>query len=111
MFDIQKTWSDARSDCLSKGGDLSSFVSYEQQMKEMPATGGYWLGFNDIDAEGQWKWSNGEPSTWTNWKHPEPNNAGSNEHCLRVYMGQHKGKWLDTRCNERVAYVCKGYCK
>ena len=27
-----------------------------------------WLGANDIDDEGNWKWNGGSSVSWTNWK-------------------------------------------
>ena len=37
----------------------------------------------------------------------EPNNAGSGEDCVQMYMWD--GTWNDIDCNERTEYVCEIY--
>ena len=34
----------------------------------------FWIGFNDLDVEGDWQWTSGEAVTHTNWCAGEPNN-------------------------------------
>jgi hypothetical protein len=36
----------------------------------------FWIGFNDVIEEGNWKWVSGESDTYTNWWEGEPNNGG-----------------------------------
>ena len=32
----------------------------------------YWIGFNDLDEEGTWAWTDGSVSSYTNWYSGEP---------------------------------------
>lgn len=53
-----------------------------------------WIGGQDFEAEGQWKWTNGSPFEYTAWNwntesstpkgFREPN-GGLNENCLNVW--------------------------
>ena len=72
----------------------------------------FWLGFNDNASEGNWVWSSGEASTYTNWNSGEPNNsaAGSGEDCGQIYsnVAPHAlGYWNDFICTEGLSYVCE----
>lgn len=61
----------------------------------------FWIGFNDIDEEGTWVWTNGEPVAYTNWAEGEPNNFCGIPDCWgapenAAAMFQHLGfQWND----------------
>ena len=38
-----------------------------------------WIGFNDEESEGNFKWVNGSKSTFTNWSNGQPDNGGGRE--------------------------------
>jgi hypothetical protein len=42
--------------------------------------GWFWIGFNDIQVEGQWVWDSGEPVTYTNWRSGEPDGGLAQAH-------------------------------
>ena len=79
---VTKSWSNAQSDCVSKGGNLVTIDS----SAENTAIGAYftsssgWIGFNDIASEGTFVWVSGDAVSYTNWNSGEPNNSG-NEDC------------------------------
>ena len=64
-------------------------------------TGAFWMGFNDIAAEGNWVWVSGEPVTYTHWRSGEPNNQ-NNEDAVTM-TGQ--TDWNDSVCNSMVPGV------
>jgi len=57
----------------------------------------FWIGFtdhSDYSEEGQWVWLSGEPVTFTNWDHIQPDNYLQGEDCAHLI---HNGlpKWND----------------
>ncbi|MFB2935939.1 choice-of-anchor Q domain-containing protein [Aerosakkonemataceae cyanobacterium BLCC-F154] len=52
-----------------------------------------WIGFNDVEIEGQFQWVSGEPITFTNWSLGEPNNEGTlGEDYAELFTD---GRWND----------------
>lgn len=69
--------------------------------------GQFWIGGNDIDAEGQWRWvTSGNPLTFTDWAPGEPNNTGGNEDCL-LLLPNTAYQWNDATCSTRSLYICE----
>jgi dienelactone hydrolase len=88
---IRMSWQDAKEAAEAAGGYLVSITSGEEN-KWISDTFGihyngdyYWLGGNDIAAEGTWEWANGEPWWYANWLSGEPNNASGVEDALTWY--------------------------
>ncbi len=50
------------------------------------------IGLNDIAAEGQWQWHNGEPVVYTNWAKGEPQDNNSKHENYVIF---NYGKWKD----------------
>ena len=61
-----------------------------------------WIGGNDIDEEGTWKWTDGSPFEFTFWRSGEPNNHNHNEDCM---MHGFPGKWNDGPCTGWTKYI------
>jgi hypothetical protein len=64
-----------------------------------------WLGANDIDTEGDWRWTDG-PMQYTKW-HVETDqpNGGVKENCACLFSDT-EGYWFDFKCNNTFPYVC-----
>ncbi|EMP28762.1 Pulmonary surfactant-associated protein D [Chelonia mydas] len=62
------------------------------------------LGINDIQTEGRFKYLNGENIVYSNWQTGEPNNDKGIEDCVEVYSS---GKWNDKPCGEKRLIVCE----
>jgi len=64
----------------------------------------WWIGLNDLETEGTFKWVSGEPITYTRWATGEPNNL-NNEDCAQLYPD---GTWNDKACSSPwYRYLCE----
>lgn len=50
------------------------------------------IGLSDVEVEGQWQWHSGEPVTYTNWAHNEPQDTNKGDEDYVIMMGD---KWID----------------
>ena len=65
--------------------------------------GNVWIGFNDLNKEKKFQWSNKDPITFTRWAKNEPNNLGD-EDCTHMRSNE---EWNDTKCKSKLHYVCQ----
>lgn len=106
------TWNVARNDCRRKKSDLLSIATKKEQWfvrNELMAETKYyelWMGYNDLNREGRWTWSDRSKVSFKNWAGGDPNNGGysKNEDCGIL---KPDGKWNDFPCNHRFMYICK----
>ncbi|XP_065644833.1 macrophage mannose receptor 1-like isoform X3 [Hydra vulgaris] len=105
-----KNYQDSLLSCQSYGGNL---LSVEDQVENefilsfiignnLVKTS-TWIGLNDIKAPREFRWSDGTPLSYTNWKINEPFNLDGNEHCVELSSGG----WNDTDCGKNFSYICK----
>ena len=90
-------WEDAQARALAEGAHLVSINDAAEQkwLVGVFGTAPYWIGLIDVEKEGEWKWMNGEPITYTNWAPDEATDSdhGEEDH---VFMGlTPDGKWYD----------------
>ncbi|XP_068558647.1 lactose-binding lectin l-2-like [Cebidichthys violaceus] len=109
---IHLTWADAELHCVSKGANLVSIHSLEEQkfVKSLiknsdPAEGKTWIGLSDIHKEGTWMSSDGSAANFFYWTSRQPDNANGVEHCVQTnYPGELK--WNDDPCSRTFPFVC-----
>jgi hypothetical protein len=86
----QSNWLDAESEARRLGGNLvtiddaaenawvfSTFASYGGINRAL------WIGLNDREEEGSFRWSSGAPATFTHWQQGEPN-GGTAENAVHL---------------------------
>ncbi|KAL4221425.1 hypothetical protein ACF0H5_019683 [Mactra antiquata] len=111
IMTTHKNWFNAESICKENGGHLATITSQTQSSLLHTYAHAYghkvWIGLNDIDNEGHFKWSSGEPLTYQYWSftsHHYPL-AHFYEDC--VVMEPDFGIWKDASCLENNAYFCE----
>lgn len=62
------------------------------------------LGINDIQMEGRFRYWNVQVIIYSNWAPREPNNDRGNEDCVEIYPN---GFWNDQNCREKRLIVCE----
>ena len=88
-----KSWDDANSQAVAEDAHLVAINDEAEQkwLSEIFGHGPYWIGLTDFAKEGEWKWTNSEPVTYTNWSLHEPMDADSGEEDYVVMFGE----WSD----------------
>ncbi|XP_780522.4 uncharacterized protein LOC575010 [Strongylocentrotus purpuratus] len=95
---------------LNDYGDLASVADQDESnfllvlSRRTFGTNSYWIGFNDLDEEGTWAWTDGSVTSYTNWYSGEP--SGGLEHC-GVLRWSSDGTWNDAACSSTYGYICK----
>ncbi len=97
LNEVDQYWNDANSSATSSGCNLATitdasldawvFATFIQLEKDS------WIGLNDYASEGNWIWSSGAISAYTNWGAGEPNNSG-NEDGATITVAGH---WNDSQ--------------
>jgi hypothetical protein len=79
----ENTWTASQAEARALGGNLATVRSAEENqwiVDTFSTFGGtnrqLWIGLNDLQQAGQWRWASGEPVTYVNWAPGEPNFIG-----------------------------------
>ena len=65
-----------------------------------------WIGGNDLEEEGIWKWADCTPWDVTFWAEGEPNNCCGGEDCLELHQVHHNKMWNDGVCGLEHGFAC-----
>ncbi len=88
-----KSWDDANMQAVAEDAYLVTINDAAEQkwLSEIFGFHPYWIGLTDFAKEGEWSWTNGEPTTYTNWAPHEPMDADMGEEDYVVMFGE----WSD----------------
>ncbi|XP_054750997.2 macrophage mannose receptor 1-like [Lytechinus pictus] len=113
----RRAWFDAQAFCQSKGGNLVSITSGQENafLLEMSPSIAlqYWIGLRQEVVDGPYTWSDGTPFTYANWLPGEPNNKHGEETCAEMNKYEVddalglNGKWNDQNCGVPTPFICK----
>ncbi|KAH8391831.1 hypothetical protein KR215_005256, partial [Drosophila sulfurigaster] len=103
-------WFGAVNKCLILGGNLVSFENQDEfnAIKgKLQAGKDYWIDLNDLAEKKKFiSVATGKKPTYSNFKSPEPNNNGGDEHCVELYS--ELGHLMnDTPCSMKQLFICK----
>jgi len=99
--------------CRKLGGDLASIANADEDnaIKQLlpEADTWFWIGYNDIDEEQTFKWSDGMPWVYENWGDDE--GITETEDCVVINRkGPHSTYvWCDAPCSWVIPFVCRFY--
>ncbi|XP_027047022.1 uncharacterized protein LOC113674731 isoform X3 [Pocillopora damicornis] len=104
LFEEPKTWENSLVSCMDEQASLASILSDDEEtmISQVYSKSDFWIGYNDIDNEGDWVWSDRMTSSYTNWDDKSPNNGGVS--CAIVTS---TGKWHDEPCQSQFSFICK----
>ncbi|KAF4071615.1 hypothetical protein AMELA_G00275390 [Ameiurus melas] len=105
----KRNWEESKQDCRDKGADLVIINSKEEQefISKILSSRKAWIGLNDGDREGEWKWVDGTPLNTGFWANGEPNSYEGDEDC--VVTGDNTDpvrSWADYPCNRQFIWIC-----
>lgn len=112
-------WEEAKEYCQDIGGYLATITTKEEEKEVLSLLENsnvtvLWLGANDLDSLGNFKWISGEEFTYSNWASNEPNNDNGVEHYLVLYKIEGNWLWNDGPLNtneyyeaDNIGFICE----
>ena len=116
----KSTWESAKVYCESQGGHLATITSKEEEtliveLLEQSGINIAWLGANNRNSSGGFRWITDEEFEFATWGIGEPNNTNGQEHCLTLINSPTQGWiWNDAPDNghdfyelKEIGFVCE----
>ncbi|XP_053533490.1 C-type lectin domain family 4 member M [Ictalurus punctatus] len=105
----KKSWTESRKDCRERRADLVIINNKGEQefISKILSRRKAWIGLNDRDREGEWKWVDGTPLNTGFWGQSEPNGA-ARENCVVIH--DHTDpvwNWSDYPCDVQFIWICE----
>ncbi|CAI5655391.1 unnamed protein product [Oreochromis niloticus] len=107
LSESSASWDAARKDCRVRGADLVVIDCGKEQTFLSAITNEHtWIGLNDKEQEGTWKWVDGTPVILTYWAEHQPDDGGGNEDCAH-FRNDEKKSWNDLPCSTSLKWICE----
>jgi C-type mannose receptor len=109
--DLPMSWWDARKHCESLGANLARLDDPRQaralyeKLREIRDER-WWVGADDFESEGSFRWRDGSPVHKELWHRGEPDNDGCAQNCAAL-KDDSKGRLQDTHCSQWRSFVCR----
>ncbi|XP_067442036.1 CD209 antigen-like protein E [Thunnus thynnus] len=98
-----KNWEESRQDCKDRGADLVIINSKEEQAF-ISSYYYHWIGLNDREEEGTWKWVDGSVLNSTGFWRSEP--SGQVKHCVST-SNRELSNWNAFYCTSSRNWICE----
>jgi hypothetical protein len=104
-----KTWTEAKKACEQYGGHLITISSKDED--NLAVQGAkmrnkeVWIGLNDAETEGVFRWITNEPLIYTNWANSQPDNWQNNEDYCHIMSSYYNYKWNDEKSTNDFYFI------
>nr|XP_054764417.1 uncharacterized protein LOC129271085 isoform X2 [Lytechinus pictus] len=115
--DTRLNYDQAQSYCQELGGNLARIDSDEIQsfLTDIVSPGFvptrcFFIGANDIEDEGDFKWQDGTQVRYDGWSPGQPDDTEGNRDCACLWSSKNPsrhGQWDDTNCFNRMNFICQ----